>query len=892
MSQLENFSESFSEAKKQQENSPDELNGLVNILLDIMVADRPKTPPSGDTQIQTIDVKTHQETEKTESLSIPVEALTTPAPKNIITIEKEIDYIDNQIEKNKDFIPSNGETIESEKIYTEEITTEKAENNYTNNYPNRENNQDSEVNNLILQENPPENPDDSDFSNLLLADLLTALTLPKQTEDKINQPKESAEIIEKTKENDNSHNSFTKLQDLLVGDNLSDIRKEVGKLENKILSFEYKISNKQEFIKLLLPLISEVLRQKIAESEESIIGILAPIIDKMIETKTNQDKNAISTALAPVISAAIAKEIEDSPQKIAKAIAPEMSVAIKEQIRLEQDGMVTAIAPILDKMIETRVQENKEAMGKALAPVISSAISRQINDNPDEIASAIAPTMGQAIKEQIIIERDAMVDALYPVIGNTIAKYMAETIRSINEQIENTFTLKGIQRKIKAKVQGVSEAELIFKEAMPFAIQAIFLIHKASGLLIAEYQASGEERLESDMLAGMLTAIRSFVNDCIAQSGSVSELDQIDYGDSRIILEVAGYCYMAVVIKGEPSKDFIIKIRDVLGTIVKYYGKSIELFEGDTDTIPEQVNKLLESLIEIQDKEKNNKPKYALIILIGVIIAAIAIPWGIYSYNNGITRKIEAKIANALASNPELSVYTLEVKVNKNKLEISGRVPNNYLREKATEIAQENLPDKIEINNNIIAVDIPTDPVLATAEVKRVESLLNNIEGIAIIAKYQESKVIVTGSISNKEDAEKVTVSFEKIPGIKKVINTLKIQPMKITSRIYFDVGSDELNNKEKLKIEQVKKVVNKYPKKYLRIIGHSDRYGAELDNQYLALKRAKAARNALLAAGIDGKRLQVIGTNQMPLDVDINAPLWLSRCVQFELIDSPSKDN
>lgn len=887
MSQLENVAESFATAKNQQENSPEELNSLVNILLDIMVSDRPKTETI-DTKTQTIDVEIYQETEtlidKNESLPIQAESLAILSQLEIIAEEKEPD-INYQpiIDENKDLISSIRETVEAEKIYpSQEISTIKADNNYAKNQLNNTDNRENEADSLL--------------TSSIFADLLTALSLSEKPEDnQINNLDNSKGLNnEEIDENDNNQNSFAKLQDILVGDNLSDIRKEVGKLEHKILSFEYQISNREEFIKLLLPLISEVLRQKIEESEESIIAILAPIIDKMIETKTNQDKSAITAALSPIISAAIAKEIEDSPKQIAKAIAPEMSVAIKEQIRLEKDGMVMAISPILDKMIETRVQENKEAMGAALAPVISAAISKQINDNPDEIASAIAPTMGQAIKEQIVIERDAMVDALYPVIGNTIAKYMAETVRSINEQIENTFTIKGIQRKIKAKVQGVSEAELIFKEAMPFTIQAIFLIHKGSGLLISEYQPSGKNRLESDMVAGMLTAIRSFVNDCISQSGSVSELDQIDYGDSRIILEVAGYCYLAVVVKGEPSKEFVNKIRDVLGTIIRYYGKSIELFEGDTDTIPEQVTKLLESLIKIEEKDKKQqKNQYYLVILMGVIIAAIGIPWGIYSYYNSIDRKLEAKTANALSSNSELSVYNLEVKVHRNKLEISGRVPNNYLREKATEIVQENIATKIEINNNIIAVDIPPDPVLATAEVKRLESLLNNIEGIAISAKYQESKVIVTGSISNKEDAEKVTSSFEKIPGIKKVVNTLKIQPMKITSRIYFDVGSDELNKQEKLKIEQVKKVVNKYPRKYLRIIGHSDRYGGtELDNQYLALKRAKAARNALLAAGIDGKRLQVIGTNQMPLDVDINAPLWLSRCVQFELIDSPGKDN
>jgi hypothetical protein len=44
-------------------------------------------------------------------------------------------------------------------------------------------------------------------------------------------------------------------------------------------------------------------------------------------------------------------------------------------------------------------------------------------------------------------------------------------------------------RKIRAKTQGVSEAELIFQSAMPSVVKAAFLIHKESGLVIAETQA-------------------------------------------------------------------------------------------------------------------------------------------------------------------------------------------------------------------------------------------------------------------------------------------------------------------------------------------------------------------------------------------------------------------
>ena len=143
-------------------------------------------------------------------------------------------------------------------------------------------------------------------------------------------------------------------------------------------------------------------------------------------------------------------------------------------------------------------------------------------NRPMKLARAIAPEMASAIKQQIALKQEAMSDALYPIIGSTILKYIAEMMRDINEKLEKSLSPEGITRKFKAKVQGISEAELLMKETTPLTVKAVFLIHAKSGLLISGVQPPESEELESEMIAGMLTAIRSFVNDCISQSGNIS----------------------------------------------------------------------------------------------------------------------------------------------------------------------------------------------------------------------------------------------------------------------------------------------------------------------------------------------------------------------------------
>ena len=575
------------------------------------------------------------------------------------------------------------------------------------------------------------------------------------------------------------------------------------------------------------------------------------------------------------------------PQQLINLLVPLITEILSRKVAEAREDVTEAIAPILDEMIQVKTQQDKAAMSSALAPILPDAVAQQVTNSPGDFAKALGPEMGTAIKEQISLERDAMVDALYPVIGSTISKYMAEAINSINEKVENTLSLEGISRKIRAKMQGVSEAELIFKEAMPFTVQAIFLIHKGSGLVISEVQQSGNERLESEMVAGMLTAIRSFVNDCISQSGNVSEIDQIDYGNSQITLEVAGYCYLAAVTQGQPPKAFIQKMRHALASIIQNHDKAIELFDGDPANVPEPIHQTLETLTDLNKtstEEQKSKQPAALLLISFVVLSAVSLSLGIYQYRSWINRHVEQKTSLALASDPQLAVYRLTVEANQKTLKLSGRLPNQYLRSKAEQIANKVEP-KLKINNAIIPVVVPADPVMTQAEVQRVTNILNQMEGTVIGADYREGNVTVKGTVLQDADAKKVTEAFKQIPGVQSVTNTVQLQPLAIASRIYFDQGSSELKSAELSKVIQLKAFLDQHPNKHLRLLGHTDPKGTATENQQLAQERAIQVRNALVNQGIDSNRLEVIGTTDPPLGVNAEQLPLLSRCVEFEMV-------
>ena len=581
------------------------------------------------------------------------------------------------------------------------------------------------------------------------------------------------------------------------------------------------------------------------------------------------------------------------PTTLIQLIAPRHAQLFRQTVSQSPKEIVETLVPIIDRIIQDRIAQDQTSMSVALAPAIPAAIAHQVNLSSEEVAMAIAPTMGRAIKEQIALEQDQMVDALYPIIGSTISKYMAETIQLINQQVEETFSVKGVQRKIRAKLQGVSEAELILREASPFTVQAIFLIHKASGLIISEVQQVGQN-LEADMLAGMLTAIRSFANDCISQTSGTSELNEIDYGGSKIILEVAGYCYLAVVVGGEPTKIFIQEIRRSLSTLITTYTKPLEQFEGDPETIPAGVHQALESLSAVaqtagsQAGQSQNKPP-ALLLVGLALVGLIAIPWGILQYRAGVRQAIETKTAQALMSAPELSVYNLAATIDHNKLKLSGRVPNGLLRQKAELLAHVAAPTWA-IDNQILAIEIPPDPVLAAAEVKRVTAVLNRMDGVSISAQSQQGdRVFVQGFVSRATDAKVITQAFEQIPGIKKVTSAVQVEPLRLETRFYFEPNSATLNSADwDSKIRWVVAVLKQHPAKHLTITGYS--YSIEgLTARSLALERAKAVQAAVILQGVDPTRLQIKAATLSPPDVDASQPEWLNRCAVLDLVDPTS---
>jgi hypothetical protein len=202
----------------------------------------------------------------------------------------------------------------------------------------------------------------------------------------------------------------------------------------------------------------------------------------------------------------------------------------------------------------------------------------------DALAAIIAPSLDAALRDKIQQNRDEMIEVLYPIIGQTVLRAVGEAIqdlaRTVDARVRTTMTPQAVWRRIRAQVTGVSGAELALRDALPFEVTEVFLIHRASGLLLRHVTPDGQAPPDRDLVSGMLTAIRDFVADAFGR-GQQSELEAIQYSGQHILIEAAEHVYLAAVVQGIEPAGFRSALRDLAIEIENRYRYLLHSYQGD-----------------------------------------------------------------------------------------------------------------------------------------------------------------------------------------------------------------------------------------------------------------------------------------------------------------------
>ncbi len=209
-------------------------------------------------------------------------------------------------------------------------------------------------------------------------------------------------------------------------------------------------------------------------------------------------------------------------------------------------------------------------------------LERRLTDR-DALVAIIAPVLGDVIRRQIRDSREEMIEALYPIIGQLVMRAVSEAMRdlarSIDATVRTSFNPKVIWWRLRGWVGGVSDADMALRQSLPFQVSEIFLIHRQTGLLLRHISRDPGASPDSDLISGMLTAIRDFVQESFGR-GEEGQLDEIQYGDRSILIEAAQHAYLALVVDGVEPPGFRAEMREQLIAIHHTHAALLRQYAG------------------------------------------------------------------------------------------------------------------------------------------------------------------------------------------------------------------------------------------------------------------------------------------------------------------------
>jgi hypothetical protein len=223
-----------------------------------------------------------------------------------------------------------------------------------------------------------------------------------------------------------------------------------------------------------------------------------------------------------------------------------------------------------------RTINERALLEEKINPILEDHIEFLRKNFPKEYAQIVNKMVEQKIKAS----QAEIVDAIYPVLGTMITKFINFKFQELKDNIDAQITgLKQNYNPIfwfKNRFLGIKDSDAILADADKAQLEEIFVIERDSGILIGS--ATLYPAINRDVVAGMLTAIKSFVEDAFDRDKE--DLEMIQYGTYKIVVENFPSYYFAAAIKGSISTAEAGKLR---GDMIEFIKNTDALHTPDSD---------------------------------------------------------------------------------------------------------------------------------------------------------------------------------------------------------------------------------------------------------------------------------------------------------------------
>ena len=465
----------------------------------------------------------------------------------------------------------------------------------------------------------------------------------------------------------------------------------------------------------------------------------------------------------------------------------------------------------------------------ATSEILVEALRRAEVERHKELAGAIAPLIVAAIKNEIRNSKDMMVEALYPITGRLVSAAVSSAFRdlvqTLNQRIDHLTSAQRWKFRVQSLLTGrpVSEIALVSANT-PRVIRLLFL-ERGSGRLLASWQQNENEEGNVDLIGGMIAAITDFARNALGNGAA--ELRTLDLGGQRIYLRSSPRTIVAAEYSGtvQPDEE---KVLDAA------FLKLIETHNNAGATSEAELGALAGHLSEVHaEPKKSNKAALAALALLALVIGFSVRPvlraWQDY--------KVQNAHQVALAANPNLATYPLQVHVNHDarKIEINGLLTSQK--------ELEQLQNALEPAADTYAFAPNVSFITTTRSMVDLEQKLNALE-----QRLGAAKDVAEGRAATLQTELDRLRAAQNTPDA-------KLRALMAGFAVFFDKETVKDEPQVRASLRDIAALI-KAGARGVRVVGHADETGTLAANKLVSRRRAEAVAKLMVEEGVDSGRI------------------------------------
>lgn len=540
--------------------------------------------------------------------------------------------------------------------------------------------------------------------------------------------------------------------------------------------------------------------------------------------------------------------------------------------------------------------DNQKTRAQDVSEVVAEALRlRESSDKDHQLSEVLLPTVERALRESVRKDATALADALYPVMGPAIRKSIYESIRaliqSFNEALSQGLSIRGLKWRFEAMRSGRPFAEVVLLHTLVFRVEQVFLIHKASGLLLHHLATPQLAIQDPDIVSGMLWSIREFVRDSFKAQARGS-VDTMQVGDLQVWVEQGPRAILASVIRGHAPQRVRFRLKGVLEEVHRKFSGELDSFEGDASPFLPATESLRSCLESQLGDEKPFRPRPFVPLLAALALILGLVGWAFSIVRNGKWNRFVERLRHE----PGVVVTSYHKR--------SGRFFIQGLRDPLSidpvEVALRAGMDRGRTVFEWKDYESLEDPLV----LKRAVAFLNPPEGVWV--SIQKGTLIVKGECDDdwKSRLQALGPLISGVRGLDTAgLRSLgpfgKEKAGLESETILFPLGYEEIPDDQGARVDEAAGAVRnllakarevRYPA-VVEITGHTDSTGTEVGNRLLSQKRAWNVLQALVKLGVPANSLRFRGaSNFEPVRKETaDSDRRYDRSVTFEVVSSDS---